>query len=223
VLRIDTVFDTYILQSASPSNTINLEVPIQSLQQALKSALGASSVSMRLTKKKNVPILSLTIVTTTFRIGDSVVASAVTGTVEDFGDLDFPADADDVDFGEGLGGGPSRTRQTIITQDVPVKVLSMQTVDGLHEPSVPEPDVHIYLPALAQVKSISERFTKLATATKAGSNAGFQPRLELSANMHGSFKIALKTDALSISSVWTGLVNPELEPSNYPGGSQEIR
>jgi HUS1 checkpoint protein len=36
-------------------------------------------------------------------------------------------------------------------------------------------------------------------------------------------KIAIRTDALSISSVWTGLVNPELDPANVEGGSQGIR
>ncbi|ERF69281.1 hypothetical protein EPUS_03985 [Endocarpon pusillum Z07020] len=209
-------------QSAAPHNTINLEVPIQSLQRALKSASGATSASIRLTKKNNVPMLSVTIVTTTFSNGDSVVGAGATGTDDEFGDFDFHADTDDVGFGGGLGGLPHE-RETIITQDVPVKVLAMQTVEGLHEPSTPEPDVHIYLPGLAQVKSISERFTRLATATKTGTTPGAGPRLELSANMHGSFKIALQTDALSISSVWTGLVNPELEPTNYPGGSQELR
>ena len=167
-------------------------------------------------------MLSLTITTTTFSSGNTLTGAGITGTDEEFGDFDFQEDVDDVSFGGGQGGLP-RERETIITQDVPVKVLAMQTVEGLHEPSTPEPDVHIYLPALAQVKSISERFTKLATATKSGTTTGGGPRLELSANMHGSFKIALQTDALSISSVWTGLVNPELEPSNYPGGSQEVR
>lgn len=224
VLKIETVFDmhTYSLQSAAPDNTVNLEVPIQSLQRALKSALGASSASIRLTKKNNVPMLSLTIVTATFSSGNGVVGAAVRGTDEEFGDFDFHTDKDDVDIGERCGG-PPQERETIITQDVPVKVLAMQTVEGLHEPSTPEPDVHIYLPSLGQVKSISERFTKLATATKTGTAIGAGPRLELSANMHGSFKIALQTDALSISSVWTGLVNPELDVSNYQGGSQEIR
>lgn len=41
--------------------------------------------------------------------------------------------------------------------------------------------------------------------------------------MHGSLKIAIKTDALAISSVWTGLTNPELDPSVVQGGSQGIR
>lgn len=37
--------------------------------------------------------------------------------------------------------------------------------------------------------------------------------LELSANMHGTLKLAIATDALRISTVWTGLVNPPLDPA----------
>jgi len=99
----------------------------------------------------------------------------------------------------------------------------MQAVEGLHEPRTQEPDVHIYLPNLLQVKSISERFSRLALATKGSSGTGPSPRLELSANMHGSFRIAIQTDALSIQSVWTGLSNPELDPGHYTEGSQEVR
>jgi len=222
VLKLETVFDTYIIQSASPKNTINLEVPIQALQQALKSALGATSAQLRLTKKDNVPMLSLTIVSNTFSSGDSVVAIPPAAHISDeYGEFDF-ADVDDL---LGVGGGPAgaaREREAIITQDVPVKVLPMQAVEGLHEPRTQEPDVNIYLPSLAQVKSISERFARLAMATKTASSS-FSPRLELSANMHGSLKIAVKTDALSISSRWTGLANPELDPAHFPDGSQGVR
>ena len=224
VLKLDTVFETYIIQSASPKNTINLEVPIQALQRALKSALGATSAQLRLTKKDNIPILSLTIVSNTFSSGNSVVQAPIPAAriSDEYGDFDFDIDGDDVGFGGGAGG-PPRERETIITQDIPVKVLPLHVVEGLHEPRVPEDDVHIYLPSLAQVKSISERFTRLAIAAKGGSTSGPAPRLELSANMHGSFKISCKTDALSISSAWTGLVNPELDPAQYAEGSQGIR
>lgn len=225
MLRIETIFETYTIQSASEQNTINLEVPIQALARALKSAVGATSVQLRLTKKDNVPMLSLTIVNNTFTSGNSAVAipaaTRLTGS-DEFGDFDFQADfEDDAEFGGGVG--VPRERETVITQDVPVKVLPMQAVEGLHEPRTQEPDVNIYLPSLQQVKSISERFTRLALATKSGSASGVAPRLELSANMHGSLKIAIRTDALSISSVWDGLVNPELDPANVEGGSQGIR
>ena len=224
VLKIDTVFETYTIQSASPQNTINLEVPIQALQRALKSALGATSVQIRLTKKDNLPMLSLTIISNSFSSGNSVVAkpsASVASEVDEYGEFDFNTDLDDVGFG--ASGGPPRERETIITQDIPVKVLTMQSVEGLHEPRTQEPDVHIYLPSLMQVKSISERFIRVAMATKGGSATGPAPRLELSANMHGSFKISVTTDALSISSVWSGLANPELDPSHYENGSQVVR
>lgn len=228
VLRIDTVFEQYTIASAAPKNTINLEVPIQALQRALKSALGATEVSIRLTKKDNVPILCLTIVTNTFTTGNSVVTSGANPAISDeFGDFDFDVDLTDPAFGG--SGQIARERSTVVTQDIPVKVLALHTVEGLHEPKCPEPDVHITLPNLAQVKSISDRFTRLALATKTSSSTASStsttpaPRLSLSANMHGSFKIAITSDALSISSVWKNLNNPELDPSQYEDGSQSIR
>lgn len=136
----------------------------------------------------------------------------------------------------GLMGPPAapatgrRERETFITQEVPVKVLHESAVEGLHEPRCRDPDVHIILPDLFQLKSISERFTKLAadSSPKAaavqisstqnsvlpgGNVAGVSPKLELSANMHGSLRLAIATDALRISSVWSDLVNPALDPS----------
>jgi HUS1 checkpoint protein len=224
VLRIEAIFETYTIQSAAEHNTINLEVPIQALTRALRSAVGATSAQLRLTKKDNVPLLSLTIVSNTFGSGAGAVAVPGTNGLaggDEFGDSDFYDEFEEGAFGG--GSGASRERETVITQDVPVKVLAMQVVEGLHEPRTQEPDVNIYLPNLQQVKSISERFIRLALATKSGSASGVAPRLELSANMHGSLKIALRTDALSISSMWTGLVNPELDPANIEGGSQGIR
>ena len=214
------MFDSYVVQSASPKNTINLEVPIQALQRALKSALGATSAQLRLTKKDNVPLLSLTIVTNSFSSGNGVVSHPTTRGTDEYGDFDFADELDDVGFG-GTSGGP-RERETIITQDVPVKVLPMQSVDHLHMPVTPPSDVNIYLPNLAQIKSISERFTKLAMATQKSSSSSYTPRLELSANMHGSFKISLKTDALSISSRWTGLAHPELDPDTFDHGEDGL-
>lgn len=207
------IFDSYILQSASSQNTINLEVPIQALARALKSALGSTSTQIRLTKKDNVPMLSLTIVTNTFSSGNHVVTNATTRERGADGDFDFD-DNPGLSFSDTQGGG-SRDRETVITQDIPVKVLAMEVVARLHQPQTPEPDVNIYLPPLAQVKTISERFTKLALAT-AGTSSSVSPRLDLSANMYGSFKISLKTDALNITSRWTGLIHPELDPTSFP-------
>lgn len=232
----DTIFETYTIQSAADDNTINLEVPLQPLHRALKSAQNAISASIRLTKKDNVPLLSLTI--TTSITSSTPAASAPHSSyrnADSTEDDDFRAGGafpdDDPFRDESVDISLSRPdRETLITQDIPIRVLAPAVVHGLMEPRCREPDVHIVLPSLIQLKGISDRFTKLALSTsKAGATAsGFRgstanvPKLELSANMHGCLRLRLRTDAMNISSVWTGLTNPVLDPGQVAGGEEGI-
>ncbi|EOA86070.1 uncharacterized protein SETTUDRAFT_161557 [Exserohilum turcica Et28A] len=209
----DSIFETISVQSAA-NNVINLEVPLTSLNRALKSALNATSAHIRLTKKDNVPMLALTIVTTTSSNTYSAFPAAAGNNQDGF---DAPFDSD---FGTG-------NRETIVTQEIPVRVLAPDTVAHLHEPACREPDVHIILPPLMQLKSISDRFTKLALAdTKVNSSttttSSARTRLEIAANMHGCLKLSIRSDAMSISSVWTDLNNPELDPGHVAGGEDGI-
>lgn len=219
-LQIDTIFDKYQCQSATEKNTINLELPLQALSRALRSALNATDVWIKLTKKDNVPMICITIHSSTFVTNNSVVTAE--RIVDEYGDFDLDVDLNDPVFG-GSGYNQTRERQTVITQDIPVKVLHPADVGNLHEPRLREPDVHIYMPNLAQLKSMSERFTKLAMATTVSTSAKNAPKLEMSANMHGSLKLAIQTDALSIASHWTNLLNPDLDASQFENGSQAIR
>ncbi|KAL2002583.1 hypothetical protein VTN02DRAFT_6480 [Thermoascus thermophilus] len=204
---VDALFDDdYTLQSAS--GVINLEVPIGALHRALRSAIGATSAQLRLTKKGNVPLLALTVVASSWTTGTNAlgIEGPHAPPPEDDGGGERPSPA--------VSGTGPRERETIITQEIPVKVLHQSAVEGLHEPRCRDPDVHIILPSLAQLKAISERFTKLALGTGKPASASASasgPKLELSANMHGSLKLAIATDALRISSVWSGLVNPPLD------------
>jgi len=223
VLSIDTIFETYTIQSAAPNNTINLEVPLAPLQRALKSAHNAIAANIRLTKKDNIPLLSLTITTTTIN-SSAPTASTLTG--RSFGENGPDDSATQEDFREEsveLFGARSQDRETTVTQDIPIRVLAPASVEGLHEPRCREPDVHIVLPNLMQLKNISDRFTKLAASTKANKTTGFSssssgPKLELSGNMHGCLRLSLNTDSLRISSLWTGLENPELDPDQVADG-----
>ncbi|KAI0592414.1 cell cycle checkpoint protein (Hus1) [Pyrenophora tritici-repentis] len=208
VLSIDSIFETISVQSAA-NNVINLEVPLTSLNRALKSALNATSAHIRLTKKDNLPMLALTIVTTTSSNTYSAFPAATANNDDGF-DAAF-----DTDFGAG-------NRETIVTQEIPVRVLPPDTVAHLHEPACREPDVHIILPPLMQLKSISDRFTKIALADTKSSSAASRTRLEVSANMHGCLKMSIKSDAMNISSVWTDLNNPELDPGHVAGGENGI-
>ncbi|KAI1736694.1 checkpoint protein Hus1/Mec3 [Xylaria scruposa] len=222
-LSIDFILENWTIQSAEPNNTINLELPLVPLQRALKSATNAVSASLRLTKKDGVPILSMTITTSTapanppqgvarFNLNPANRASG-----NDPHDDDDDDDDDGIFAAEPLETNLQREREKIITQDIPVRVLHPETVETIMQPKVREPDVHIQLPPLLQLKAISDRFTKLAVASRASSSststANVNPKLELSANMHGDLRLRLDTDTLDVESRWSGLENPQLDPS----------
>ena len=103
-----------------------------------------------------------------------------------------------------------------------MRVLPAASVEGIHEPRCREPDVHILLPPLLQLKSISERFTKLALHTHSTHSSTASTKLEISATMHGDLRIGLRTEGLSIESKWSGLNNPELDPEQV-GGEEAVK
>ncbi|ODA79891.1 hypothetical protein RJ55_05488 [Drechmeria coniospora] len=210
-IAMDLIFDGHIIQSAEASNTINLELPLQPLQRALRSALNSISATLRLTKKDGLPILSMTITTTTSNAA-AKSAPAAAAPVVTASDDPFADDDDDDGFfqPEHLETSLRREHEKIITQDIPVRVLHPETVEMIMQPKVREPDVHIQLPPLLQLKAISDRFTKLALASGAANRS---PKLEISANMHGSLRLRITTDTIDIASVWSDLENPELDPA----------
>lgn len=196
----------------------------------MKSAQNAIAASIRLTKKNGVPLLSLTI--TTSLVSSSQALSTAPHSSQSDGDAgthgltssrtggDFVNDEDQDFHEEDLNSNFRPDRETMITQDIPIRVLAPQHVEGLHEPRCREHEVQIYLPPLLQLKSVCDRFTKLALSTSkaAAQSSGFRgsaaavPKLEVAANMHGCLRLSLRTDAMNITSTWTGLTNPELDP-----------
>lgn len=188
-------------------------MPLPPLQRALRSAINASYASLRLTKKDGVPVLSLTITTNTTNTSANHPTNT-SNSHDPFGEDEFVE--------ESLNLQPGR--ETIVTQNIPIRVLSPDTVALIHEPRCREPDVHLLLPSLLQLKAISDRFTKLALATTANSSrtsSNASPKLELSANMHGTLKLRISTDALNIESEWKGLTNPDLDPAQFEGMEEE--
>lgn len=143
----------------------------------------------------------MTITTTTTTTGGGVGPKPRAAPDDPFDDDDFQA--------EHLETSLRRDHEKIITQDIPVRVLHPATVETIMQPTIREPEVHIQLPPLLQLKAISDRFTKLALdSAGSGSKA---PKLELSANMHGSLRLRIATEATDICSVWTDLENPVLD------------
>jgi HUS1 checkpoint protein len=121
----------------------------------------------------------------------------------------------------------SRERETEITQDIPVRVMSPEQVDGIHEPRCRDADVFVQLPPLAQLKSATDKLTRLAAAAAASSSGlasvAAGPRLDMAANGRGCLRVGVATDAMRMASTWTGLANPGLDPaaSGGAGGGGE--
>src|SRR5882757_512894 len=119
-LSIESIFEDYTIQSAAPNNTINIELPLPPLHRALKSAINATSASIRLTKKDGVPVLSLTIITNTMSSGNSANGFLNGANSDPFGDNAFREEALDANM---------RDRETVVTQDIPIRVLTAVSVE----------------------------------------------------------------------------------------------
>ncbi|KAJ5768967.1 hypothetical protein N7520_003526 [Penicillium odoratum] len=213
-IPVDTIFEEEDYQCIAQGDGINIEINVGMLNRILRSAIGSTSAQLRLTKKEKQPFLALSVLTSYWSDGKPVDrASTVDVTGEE----------------------RVRDRETWVTHDMPVKILHPSAVENLHEPRCPDPDVHIILPGLAQLKNISDRFTRIASSSAKGSQVGLVavdapstaggagaaalsasdvPKLELSANMHGKLRLSISTDELKIASAWSGLVNPPLDPAH---------
>jgi HUS1 checkpoint protein len=221
------VFDNYKIQSVA-ENVINLEVPLQVLHSALRSALNATAANIRLTKRGSFPVLCLTITTNSINNMPPTATDEAAGTGRG-----APDDGDtSIDFTNN-----SRERETEITQDIPVRVMSPEQVEGIHAPRCRDADVFIQLPPLAQLKSATDKLTRLAGAASASASsasvaagggvgmasasaaAGPGPRLDMAANARGCLRVGVATDAMRMASTWTGLANPGLDPAESGGGA----
>lgn len=108
---------------------------------------------------------------------------------------------------------------TLVTQEIPVRVLSSASVEGIREPMCPEPEVHVVLPPLAHIRSVTERLNKLSSKPFSShvTNGGEGSRLILSANMAGQFKMRFANDVVKVESLWKGLNNPNTSADQIPG------
>lgn len=173
--------DAYVLQSRNAGNAIDLEITLASLQRALRSALNSTDAVLRLSKRDNVPVLSMTIHTMTnprglgaFGFGPIGPGGGATGSgAQRFRESTFGSTFDDA---AGVGGSRDETlellakreREKVVLQDMPVRVMAPKAMESVIEPGVPEADVNIVLPPLLQLKAVSDRFTKLAHTTSGG-------------------------------------------------------
>ncbi|ORX93116.1 cell cycle checkpoint [Basidiobolus meristosporus CBS 931.73] len=103
----------------------------------------------------------------------------------------------------------SRTgKEVLLTQDIPIKVLTPNQMETIKEPLVPEPQVHIMMPPLLSVRTIVERMRNISD------------HVIVSANMNGEFTLRVESEAVQVETFYKSLINPELDLSQVDASRQ---
>ncbi|XP_073534491.1 checkpoint protein HUS1 isoform X1 [Phyllobates terribilis] len=84
----------------------------------------------------------------------------------------------------------------IVTHDIPVSVIPRRLWNDFKEPTVPDFDVSIYLPAIKTMKSVVERMKNLSNF------------IVIEANRNGEIDLKIETDLVSVSTHFKDLGNP---------------
>ncbi|XP_077347912.1 checkpoint protein HUS1 [Lithobates pipiens] len=84
----------------------------------------------------------------------------------------------------------------IVTHDIPVSVIPRRLWNDFKEPTVPDFDVSIYLPAVKTMKSVVERMKNLSNF------------IVIEANRNGEMNLKIETDLVSVSTHFKDLGNP---------------
>ncbi|XP_040289191.1 checkpoint protein HUS1 isoform X1 [Bufo gargarizans] len=84
----------------------------------------------------------------------------------------------------------------IVTHDIPVSVIPRRMWNDFKEPTVPDFDVSIYLPAIKTMKSVVERMKNLSNF------------IVIEANRNGEINLKIETDLVSVSTHFKDLGNP---------------
>lgn len=89
-----------------------------------------------------------------------------------------------------------------VTHDIPTKVIPRKLWKDLQEPTVPDPDVSIYLPALKTMKSVVEKMKNISN------------HLIIEANLSGELNLKIETELVCVTTHFKDLGNPPLASEN---------
>ncbi|KAI8057965.1 checkpoint protein Hus1/Mec3 [Syncephalis plumigaleata] len=96
----------------------------------------------------------------------------------------------------------SRTgiRQELM-QTVPVRILTPQEMEPLHEPQISEPLVYVMMPPLPVVRAYVDKMRSISD------------QICIGASMRGQFSLHSALDGADMQTHWNGLINPEIDRS----------
>ncbi|SNX87627.1 related to protein hus1, required for S-M and DNA damage checkpoints [Melanopsichium pennsylvanicum] len=88
-----------------------------------------------------------------------------------------------------------------VVQDVLIKVLKPAEMSRIVEPLCPEPDVHIILPKLLDLRTVTEHMRSLSDV------------VTLSANKQGQLRLSVMEHQVSLDTTWSNLAHPTIDAS----------
>jgi HUS1 checkpoint protein len=143
-VNVHLIFDDMVLESLN-KNEISFQLSLDNLLRALKSGEKAEKVVMKLSKKNNLPYLTVL--------------------------SDFSVRVSSLCIGSLLPFQPQST--STVTQEVPIILLSASQFAQNVEPRLPRPDVMIFLPPLRSIRPVIDRMKNVAdSVTLAANNVG---------------------------------------------------
>jgi len=86
-----------------------------------------------------------------------------------------------------------------VVHEVQVNVMRSRDVEKLIEPTCPDPDVFIFLPRLANIRTVTEHMRPLSNL------------MGVEANRQGGFRIKIQTEGVALETSWTECGNPTLD------------
>ncbi|TYJ55504.1 hypothetical protein B9479_003776 [Cryptococcus floricola] len=110
----------------------------------------------------------------------------------------------------GVRGYTATRKQMCITHEINVKILSARRQQELEEPLCPQPDIHVILPNLLDLRNVVARMGHLGDD------------MEVSANHEGKLELSVKGGAVNLATTWKELRLPSVngESSFYPEGEE---
>ncbi|CDZ97840.1 Checkpoint 9-1-1 complex, HUS1 component [Phaffia rhodozyma] len=175
----DLIFSSYRIES-NQANEIHISILIQPLLTVLKSALaleGKGEVVVKLAKRP---------------VGQP---TALTGS-----EPGAPAVMKPMLVWE-IGGDSRLNRPPPLSHELHIKVLKTPEVEQLKEPLCPEPDIHIVLPPLSSLRTVTDHLSRLSS------------HVSVSANNLGELKLEAGRDernGVEVRTSWKGLNVPKV-------------
>lgn len=90
-------------------------------------------------------------------------------------------------------------KKMLVTHDVRITVMKTADMEQVKEPLCPQPDLHLILPPLKDLRTIVEHMQRLSDV------------VAISATHRGELVLAIQTDDVRVSTGWEGCLRPTIE------------